>query len=191
MALRGPVRESSVLLGVILNPVARGTQEKRWQRRDPDQQFPLNQILRLTGSIPSQESAARNAKRLAARAASRSYSVKLVAITDGHRRDLRHHHGSHRHHVNRHRREIRHCPGTRYRRGIHRRREVRHCPGIRCRREIRYRRELRSSRGIHGRPGTLDRLGTHGHRGIHDHRGIRRDRRSDRRGNHGTTARRR
>jgi hypothetical protein len=50
MALRGPVRESSVLLEIILNPVARGTQEKRWQRRDPDQQFPLNRIFNIAGS---------------------------------------------------------------------------------------------------------------------------------------------
>jgi hypothetical protein len=50
MALRGPVRESSVLLKIILNQVARGTQEKRWQRRDPDQQFPLNRIFNVAGS---------------------------------------------------------------------------------------------------------------------------------------------
>ena len=57
MALRGPVRESSVLLGSIFDPTGRATQEKRWQRPDPDQQFPLNRTSELMSSaqrkIPS------------------------------------------------------------------------------------------------------------------------------------------
>lgn len=50
MALCGPVRESSVLLGSIFDPTGRATQEKRWQRPDPDQQFPLNRTLERVGS---------------------------------------------------------------------------------------------------------------------------------------------
>jgi hypothetical protein len=59
MALRGPVRESSVLMATILSPIARGAQEERRQRSDPDQQFPLHRILDLAGcaqhKIPSPE----------------------------------------------------------------------------------------------------------------------------------------
>jgi hypothetical protein len=74
MALRGPVRERSVLLEIILNPVARGTQEKSYLTRtslisdDPS--------LKARRFLPAQVSVTKNTKRLAARAASRSFSSK-------------------------------------------------------------------------------------------------------------------
>ena len=51
MALRRPVRQSSVLMASILNPFAREVQEERWQRTGPDQRFSLL-ILEPVGSTP-------------------------------------------------------------------------------------------------------------------------------------------